>query len=1527
MRTNSMKHRHKQKTNGTLIPIKGVSKKMQEKLSRQKIFDIPSLLSHCKTQTKRNELANQLEIKPEYVNCWVKQADLWKVEGMTADMAYLLVQAGFRSVFDLSRANAKLVYEYLKSLQASQPEFILMSLDELKALIDAAGDIFSTSGLNINHFKANLKRILYPRSYIVDNPEEILDANFEQIIKRGISRNISNDYGFEDLPPYHLFTDSSSEEAVLRAEQKMAAAWKDIFEMDCTLPLPKIISGYVKQRSIIANTKAQPFEGVNVEIDGVVSPAEDKTEAANNPSCITDANGRFMITMPERYCFKESVKIIISNQRGRQEFIMNSTDVINAVKEKEVVNALQSILVSRIEYRSEYLSKQSDIGVRYNEPTYMVANDTAVSTIEYPKKAEYDSMLEAFKSDFAYYINKYNLNGKILAMSSAVKDEEDDIFDNAMQFVFNKILGNATLEARLKSENDKNKTDGEEESLPYFLVIKEIFRGENIEEHKSLPSVKLMGDDENAVILSTDTAPSRMFTYSMLQRLIEPKLSSNGTTLDRKELSVPVDIAEFKDKMCKDPENYPQMSTLGLGYQLNMHQAWVPDGFALGDLLYSLILAPGEEQRLVVRENKQSYQILDTASGTDAVSEDYSTTQSDDTSAVYNYAVNQMMDASSSFKSKSSGWSVGGSLSGFYQGCSLALTGGYSSSKSSGSAKAHQSNSHDEASAASQFFQQNIKTSSNRLAQAKRISMSTASSDVSESVATKIIANHNHSHAMTIQYWEVMRRYKLETAVDSVELVLFVPLKPIKFLGNESEITLSTVTPATFTKERLMNRYSIILKHANALEYALPWKYRIGLTLMKKYASYPKWSMESSDISKVLTIEFTGSFFDFDNLSVDIILKNGKGNIAGDVNFSPISLTTSGSKLATTQALKDKIRRYRDNSKTTTVSCSFTLPVGTTEDDIRSIRISHTCEAFYYRLYADESSLTDAQAKAWSNYLGKEWDFAKDDKSSGRDLRRMAHYLERLPEAFKSPEVSLSPSEIKRLGAPRISLTKASVSDKKLTAYLTTSSLSGSAHIIIESELKTLKRTEFERMEETFHHIVTDTLHYSQVVWGSLSSDERALMLDQYTIQMDYSKLRAKSTDESKRNNEQTDPSTYEYKQNNRKTDTPIPLLNCVNIRKVLGFYGNCMLLPFTFPEDLAGLLGRSAAEVQDQLYRYHTNSFRAPTTVISIPTRGMIGEAVLGQTNVSEPIDLTRFWNWQDSPIDKIDIDSSYLNGADYLANKNTKDITSMGLQGATATTPVTVQDLLTAMVNKQTPQFENLTGQNQLAQLIGKNTDSATTGRDNVVNQSTSMVNKALDVFSKQEELKANVQKELELEKIRQAGSNSNNGIQRPQTGGGTQSLNPSAGGGGGTQRPSTDKNGDNPPAGGGVGTQKPSVGKNEDNPPVGGEQNHIEGDDSGIDDDVKNTQIEEKENDSTHSVNELVDGAVTIEKVEDIFSRMKDYIESNPAATPEAFLKEIYNINYNDSSSLEKDANNILSQFGESVDNIITKIFNIQ
>ena len=132
------------------------------------------------------------------------------------------------------------------------------------------------------------------------------------------------------------------------------------------------------------------------------------------------------------------------------------------------------------------------------------------------------------------------------------------------------------------------------------------------------------------------------------------------------------------------------------------------------------------------------------------------------------------------------------------------------------------------------------------------------------------------------------------------------------------------------------------------------------------------------------------------------------------------------------------------------------------------------------------------------------------------------------------------------------------------------------------------------------------------------------------------------------------------------------------------------MLLPFTYPQSLANKLGKTAAEVQDSLYRYHSSNFRSPSTTISLPTDGMIGEAVLGETNVSEKIDLTRFWNWQDSPIDKMEIDSSYLNAHDYLAGKSTKDISALNLQGATAAVPVTNADLISALVSKQA---QNLT------------------------------------------------------------------------------------------------------------------------------------------------------------------------------------------------------------------------------------------
>src|SRR3546814_6162797 len=39
-----------------------------------------------------------------------------------------------------------------------------------------------------------------------------------------------------------------------------------------------------------------------------------------------------------------------------------------------------------------------------------------------------------------------------------------------------------------------------------------------------------------------------------------------------------------------------------------------------------------------------------------------------------------------------------------------------------------------------------------------------------------------------------------------------------------------------------------------------------------------------------------------------------------------------------------------------------------------------------------------------------------------------------------------------------------------------------------------------------------------------------------------------------------------------------------------------------------------------------------APISKVALPSGGLFAEAVLGQANAAEKIDLTRFWNWKDS-------------------------------------------------------------------------------------------------------------------------------------------------------------------------------------------------------------------------------------------------------------------------------------------------------
>ena len=981
--------------------------------------------------------------------------------------------------------------------------------------------------------------------------------------------------------------------------------------------------------------------------------------------------------------------------------MISELDKLNAELSNEETSDYQKILLKR-----DIDNKEKDRALKIKE------------------KEQYTNQLIAYLQNIDILNEKYS-TGKAKLLSESFCAPAVDL-----KQAFDNFINNITsLEAKLSGDTLKPG-----ETPKPFVVVEEIFNNERMDLEKALPKVKLMGNDDKVIRLSTDTAPSKIYTYSMLQRLVEPEISTG----DRQTLSHAIDVMDFKESMITNIDKCPHACTLGMGYVLNMHQAWVPDGFALGDLLYSLVLAPGEEQRLIVRENKQTYEISDEANAIDADDESYALTQDDDTNAAFNYAMDQLSQGKSSYSYSASSWSIGGSASGGAGGAMIGLSGGYSKSSGKGSASASQSNSHSETSSAAQNFQHNIKSASSKISQAKRLSMEMATSDVTDSVATKIIANHNHSHAMTIQYWEVMRRYKLETCIDSVDLVLFVPLKLINFLPTGDFYLGDT---QNFDRTAFNNRYDTLLHYYDTLYSRLPSKYRSGLNLIKKYSELTNWVMQKQEQStKVLTFEIKVKLLTYDNLSATLVLKNGKGSIAGscsDINNKRKKLTTSiYQQYETSEDLRQGIIDFRNKvpDATDTLTFIFNIPDDTTDDDVSYIRLDYSCNECSYSLKRDDNKLitidndnddkhgNTTAGKLYQRYIDNIYDYSKNDKDTANEHKLEAYYERILPEAYLHPIVKISSYEMRRLGTPTImdavlkigsGKSVGSTSKDVETTYnimLPSSKLSSSMRLSISTSCYTLHNSELLKMESTLHHIASNPMKYSQIVWGALSDDERVMMLEQFTINMNFDSL-------------DDDSSRYE-----KSNDLKIPLLNCVNVKNLLGFYGNCMILPFTFPQRLAKQLGKTAADIQNSLYRYHTNNFRVPTTTISLPTKGMIGEAVLGETNVSEEIDITRFWNWQDSPIDKMEIDSSYLNGNDYLQGKSTKDVTTLNMQGATAATPVTVPDLVSALVSKQTPTFDNITGLDQLKEVLNAGTNSAAAGRDNAIKSSADVAKAAL-------------------------------------------------------------------------------------------------------------------------------------------------------------------------------------------------------
>lgn len=207
------------------------------------------------------------------------------------------------------------------------------------------------------------------------------------------------------------------------------------------------------------------------------------------------------------------------------------------------------------------------------------------------------------------------------------------------------------------------------------------------------------------------------------------------------------------------------------GVLLTHEQGWFARGLALGNLLHSITLAPGEVTQVAVVE----WHRQESGSAQESTQQDDSTSATDQR----NRAVDDVQQSTlkevqkgSSFAASASVEAEGGfSLPIFSAGGGANTTTGYSTNYSDGTRDLSLSEN------------QRINEATTRNAQASRSRRASVVRETSqaegEQLTTRVVANYNHAHALTMMYFEVVEVFDLTTKVIDAERLIYLPMEVV----------------------------------------------------------------------------------------------------------------------------------------------------------------------------------------------------------------------------------------------------------------------------------------------------------------------------------------------------------------------------------------------------------------------------------------------------------------------------------------------------------------------------------------------------------------------------------------------------------------------------------------------------------------------------------------------------------------------------------------------------------------------------
>ncbi|HWP34781.1 MAG TPA: hypothetical protein VNM66_04215 [Thermodesulfobacteriota bacterium] len=224
---------------------------------------------------------------------------------------------------------------------------------------------------------------------------------------------------------------------------------------------------------------------------------------------------------------------------------------------------------------------------------------------------------------------------------------------------------------------------------------------------------------------------------------------------------------------------------------LEFRQIWYPTGHSLGEIVYSLPLAPCESVNLAVIEWART----DTAMRTEAIVSREALLHSqrrDRTIAeVVNTALREYQGGFSLMAGAAQVWTGG-----------IGVVGG---------ATSHSWGARDLTGSSVQRLDDLTAQATTAVRSLNSTVIVQASQQEREALQTRTITNHNHCHAMTVQFYEVLRHFKVVTEYVGLQRVVLVPFKMLAFTW-ELALRYRTILERVLLDPRLARGFDALVR-------------------------------------------------------------------------------------------------------------------------------------------------------------------------------------------------------------------------------------------------------------------------------------------------------------------------------------------------------------------------------------------------------------------------------------------------------------------------------------------------------------------------------------------------------------------------------------------------------------------------------------------------------------------------------------------------------------------------------------------